>query len=63
MTEDYIEYEVEKILGKRTINGKIECNAYNINSDLFRVRLSFVIRDKDDEDICEILTDATCCRI
>lgn len=34
MTEDYIEYEVEKILGKRTINGKIEYKVKWLNYPL-----------------------------
>ena len=55
--------KIFKGFSQYTKNGKIECNAYNINKDLFRVRLSFVIRDKDDEDNCEILSDATCCII
>ena len=34
MTEDYFEYEVEKILGKRTINGKIEYKVKWLNYPL-----------------------------
>lgn len=55
--------KIFKGFSQYTKNGVIKCHAYNINNDLFRVRLSFTIRDKEDEDICEILTDATCCRI